>query len=85
MLMSLCACGQKKMTHNMNFGTGDKTVVSTFMENDDSQKVILSERMEDEMESLIDSMKIDFPYSNLYQTEECYILLNVKFNVTTHK
>ena len=85
LLTSLCACGQKKMTHNMDFGTKDKNIFSTFMENDNSQKVTLSENAEDEIKLLIDSMKIDFPYSDLYQTEECFNRLNVKFNVTTHK
>lgn len=47
LLTSLCVCGQKKMSHNMDFGAKDKKIVSTFMRDDNSQKGTLSEAAED--------------------------------------
>ncbi len=85
LLFSLSACGNSSASHNMNFISEKKTNISSFSETDTSEKLTLSDSQVNKIINKIDSIKVDFPNSELFQIDECYKRLNTKINVKSHR
>lgn len=86
MVFPIAGCrGKSEKTNNMIFSTHEKTVESSLAETDTSEKVFLSPEGVEYIHGIIDDIDVEFPYSDLYETEECYTRLQTKVNVQSHK
>ncbi len=85
LVFSLSACGKKEATYNLIFSTKEKEIETTLQETDTSGIVSLSSTDANEITALIESIKVDFPYNDLYKTDECYNRLKANPTVNQHK
>ena len=82
---SLAACGKEKHTYNLDFSKQDKKIECTLSNNDISPNIHLKKECADSLKSKLDGISVEFPYNDLYQTEECYKRLQTKIDVKQHR
>ena len=88
MVFSLSACtgGSGTYTrHNMNYSSAEKTITASFMEEDTSEIVSLSSGESEKLKKYLKDINTEFPYNNLFETDECYNRLNTEIKVKKHK
>lgn len=84
MIISLVACGKREAKYNLTFSTREKEIGVKLMSEDTFSKITLSENDAKEIKSMIKNIKVNFPYSDLYKTEECYNRLKTNPTVEQH-
>ena len=88
MVFSLSACtgGSGTYTrHNMNYSSAEKTITASFMEEDTSEIVSLSSGESEKLKKYLKDINTEFPYNELFETDECYNRLNTEIKVKKHK
>jgi len=71
--------------HNLDFSVKEKEIVSSFIKEDASGNVTLSGSEADKLKEYLKNFEIEFPYRELFETEECYNRLNTEIKVEKHK
>ncbi len=96
MILSLVACKQKNSDNNQKEDYDDREVIldndltdeqknSTLALKDNSAKVYIDSYDAENFLGYLDKITIDYPYSDLFETEECYNRLNITIDVKNHK
>lgn len=84
LVIVLSACS-KPTQQNMSFSTGEKDITYTLKSTDDSQPVRISSESWSAVTDYIDSVKVDYVYSDLYETEEVMKRLDTDINIVKHR
>ena len=83
-ILSLSACGKPTKKHNMTLTETESKQNFVISEDDESKVILLTKNEIESAYKYIDSIQISFPYSELFDTDECYKRLQTKIFVQSH-
>lgn len=84
LIVSISACGKPAKKYNMTLTETERKQIFVTNEDDKSKVILLPKHEIDDLYYYIDSIKVLFPYSELFETEECYKRLQTKVFLQNH-
>ena len=83
-ILSLTACTKPSKSYNMTLS--ESRIEYSFVVNnvDDSKSISLPQETINDLCNAIDSIQVIFPYSDLFETEECFRRLQTTISVSKH-